>query len=61
LGSSILLANKVPPLLFMTPGWLGISDLSLLGLVGYAFSSLIGLRLLRAINRSGHLDHVDVD
>lgn len=61
LGSSILLAYKVPPLLFMTPGWLGISDMSLLGLLGYAFSSLIGLRLLRAINRSGHLDHVDVD
>ncbi len=61
LGSSILLAYKVPPLLFTNPGWLGISDMSLLGLLGYAFSSLIGLRLLRAINRSGHLDHVDVD
>ncbi len=61
LGSSILLAYEVPPLLFITPGWMGLSNMSLLGLLGYVFSSLIGMRLLRAINRSGHLDHVDVD
>ncbi len=45
LGSSILLAFKVPPLLFMTPGWMGIERLSLFGILGYAFSTLIGLRL----------------
>ncbi len=61
LGSSILLAFKVPPLLFNTPGWLGIERLSIFGLFGYAVSTLVGLRLMRAINRSGHLDHVDSD
>lgn len=61
LGSSILLAFKVPPLLFLAPGWLGIERLSLFGLMGYACSTLIGLRLMRAIARSGHLDHVDSD
>ena len=60
-GSSILLAFRVPPLLFMQPGWLGIERLSLLGILGYVLSTLIGLRLVRAINRSGHLDHVDSD
>ncbi len=61
LGSSILLAFKVPPLLFMTTGWLGIEKLSLFGLLGYALSMLAGLRLIRAINRSGHLDQRDSD
>jgi ubiquinone biosynthesis protein len=61
LGSSVLLAFRVPPLLFMRPGWLGIERLSLLGVLGYVVSMLVGLRLVRAINRSGHLDHVDVD
>ena len=61
LGSSILLAFRVPPLLFMRPSWLGIERLSLLGILGYVVSTLVGLRLIRAINRSGHLDHVDVD
>lgn len=56
LGSSMLLAFKVPPLLFMQGGWLGIEKLSLLGLLGYAVSLLAGWRLIRAINRSGHLD-----
>lgn len=61
LGSSMLLAFKVPPVLFLEPGWLGIERLSLLGLVGYAMSLLAGLRLFRAINRSGHLDRTDTD
>ncbi|MCA9132543.1 MAG: AarF/ABC1/UbiB kinase family protein, partial [Planctomycetales bacterium] len=61
LGSSVLLASKVPPLLFMPPGWLGIENLSLLGLIGYAVSLLAGFRLIRAINRSGHLDRSDSD
>lgn len=61
LGSSMLLAFKVPPVLFREPGWLGIERLSLFGLVGYAISSLAVLRLIRAINRSGHLDRSDMD
>ncbi|MEM8733575.1 MAG: AarF/ABC1/UbiB kinase family protein, partial [Planctomycetota bacterium] len=61
LGSSILLAFNVPPVLFLEPGWLGIERLSLFGLVGYAISTLAGLRLIRAINRSGHLDRGDLD
>lgn len=61
LGSSILLAFRVPPLLFITPGWLGVERLSFFGILGYVVSTLAGLRLIRAINRSGHLDHVDTD
>lgn len=62
LGSSILLAFKVPPLLFLkrnaeSPiGPMGMQDLSLLGLVGFVVSLLVSFRLLLAINKSGHLD-----
>jgi ubiquinone biosynthesis protein len=56
MGSSLLLAYKVPPLLFASGGWFGLRDLSTLGLIGYAFSLLAGLRLIRAIQLSGHLD-----
>jgi ubiquinone biosynthesis protein len=55
MGSSLLLAYKVPPLLF-SGGWWILEDLSLLGLFGYAFSLLAGLRLIRAIQLSGNLD-----
>ncbi len=61
LGSSLLLAFHVPPVLFLEPGWMGIERLSLFGLIGYAISSLAVLRLIRAINRSGHLDRKDTD
>ncbi len=61
LGSSILLAYEVPPLLFMQPVWWGIERLSLFGLLGYALSMMVGLRLVMAINRSGHLDQHDSD
>jgi ubiquinone biosynthesis protein len=56
LGSSLLLSYKVPPLLFMTPTYFGMERLSILGLSGCAVSLLVGLRLLRAIGKSGHLD-----
>ncbi len=56
LGSSILLAFKVPPLLFIQGGPMGLKDLSVLGLVGFVVSLLISFRLLLAINNSGHLD-----
>lgn len=56
-GSSFLLSYKVPPLLFHKyEGWLGMKDLSVLGLAGCSVSLLVGLRLLRAIGKSGHLD-----
>jgi ubiquinone biosynthesis protein len=56
-GSSFLLSNNVPPLLFhKNEAWLGLKDVSLLGLSGCTLSLLIGLRLLRAIGKSGHLD-----
>ncbi len=56
LGSSILLAFKVPPVLFINGGPMGLKDLSLLGLVGFVVSLLVCVRLLLAINKSGHLD-----
>lgn len=56
LGSSWLLANKVSPLLLPGEGLWEVKDVSLLGLAGCVTSILIGLRLLRAIGKSGHLD-----
>jgi ubiquinone biosynthesis protein len=56
-GSSFLLSYQVPPLLFHKHEvWLGMKDISLLGLGGCTISLLVGLRLLRAIGKSGHLD-----
>jgi ubiquinone biosynthesis protein len=49
LGSSWLLANNTGPLIPYV-------QLSLLGVLGSSTSILLGLRLLRAINKSGHLD-----
>lgn len=47
LGSSLLLSMNVPPL---------IRGVSVLGALGCGISVFLGLRLLRAINKSGHLD-----
>lgn len=58
LGSSLLLSYKVPPLINILPWqeapW--ITGLSILGLLGSITSIALGLRLIRAINKSGHLD-----
>ena len=59
LGSSLLLSRDVPPLLFRQETILGLKDVSLLGLSGCIVSLLLGLRLLRAIGKSGHLDRKD--
>ncbi len=59
LGSSLMLSQKVPPLLFEKLTWFGMHRISLLGLSGCALSLLVGLRLLRAIGKSGHLDRRD--
>ena len=62
LGSSVLLAFEVPPLLFLETNWfMGLQRMSLFGLLGYVFSMLAGMRLMRAINRSGHLDQTESD
>lgn len=56
LGSSLLLSRSVPPVLFPEPTYLGMHKVSILGLLGCVTSLLVGLRLIRAIDRSGHLD-----
>jgi ubiquinone biosynthesis protein len=56
LGSAMLLSTKVPPLLFPQNPLFGLHQLSLLGLSGCTLSILLGLRLIRAIGKSGHLD-----
>ncbi len=56
MGSALMLSRKVPPLLFSTPTYFGLHEISVLGLGGIALSLLLGLRLLRAIGKSGHLD-----
>jgi ubiquinone biosynthesis protein len=47
LGSSLLLSRNVPPL---------FHGVSIAGALGCTISLFLGLRLLRAINKSGHLD-----
>jgi ubiquinone biosynthesis protein len=59
LGSSLLLSQQVPPLLFQKGTIFGLKDVSLLGMGGCLISLLLGLRLLRAIGKSGHLDRHD--
>jgi ubiquinone biosynthesis protein len=57
-GSSLMLSYKVPPVLFATkePLWFGLHHVSILGLMGCIVSIMVGLRLLWAIGKSGHLD-----
>ena len=55
LGSALMLAQQVPPLLFAEPWW-GLHRLSVLGLAGCFLSGLVSMRLLWAIGKSGHLD-----
>jgi ubiquinone biosynthesis protein len=56
LGSSLMLSQQVPPLLFPQNSFLGLYRLSILGLSGLIASVMLGLRLFWAINKSGHLD-----
>ena len=64
LGSSLILAMNVPPVLFYSPEtptelpwWmLGMRNISVLGLAGISASVFMGLRLLLAIAKSGHLE-----
>lgn len=56
LGSSLMLAHQVPPLLFSTEPFWGIHKLSVLGILGVFGSFALGARLLWAIMNSGSLD-----
>jgi ubiquinone biosynthesis protein len=57
-GSSLMLSYRVPPVLFhrQERALMGLQDISILGLAGCTISIMVGLRLLRAIGKSGHLD-----
>jgi ubiquinone biosynthesis protein len=64
LGSALMLSLKVPPLMFHVAEaaektqstFLGLQNVSILGMAGLITSVVLGLWLLRAINKSGHLD-----
>lgn len=56
LGSSLMLSRELPPLLFPERTFLGLHRISILGLSGCTLAILVGLRLLLAIGKSGHLD-----
>jgi len=56
LGSSLMLSREVPPVLFPEPTMFGLHRLSVFGLTGCFVAVMLGLRLLRAIGKSGHLD-----
>jgi ubiquinone biosynthesis protein len=51
LGSVLMVTNDVWPLSFWP-----LEGVSAPGLLGVSLSAALGLRLLRAINKSGHLD-----
>ena len=59
LGSAIMLSQKVPPLLFPAQPWLGMHQISILGLLGCLASFVLGCRLLWAIMNSGSLNRPD--
>jgi len=50
-GSSLMMSQKVWPVLYIFGG-----QISVPGALGCTLSVLLGLRLIRAINKSGHLD-----
>ncbi|MEO1529561.1 MAG: AarF/UbiB family protein [Planctomycetota bacterium] len=55
LGSSLMLAQQVPPMFRVSPWLLEMEPISLFGLLGVMFSMALMLWLLLAIGRSGHL------
>lgn len=56
MGSALMLSRQVPPILFDSRSYFGLYRISILGLSGLILSILLGMRLLRAIGKSGHLD-----
>lgn len=61
LGSALLLAMEVPPVMFAEPTYFGIQKISMLGTMGTLFSVMMMLRLYLAINASGHLSRDNED
>ncbi|HPZ84431.1 MAG TPA: hypothetical protein PL064_13415, partial [Thermogutta sp.] len=66
LGSALMLAHRVPPLLSDLPllgGWLSenMGSISAPGFVGISLSAIWGWRLWRAIRRSGRSIDIDGD
>ena len=60
LGSALLMSQHIAPVLIFPEGtYFGLERVSILGLTGCIISILVGLRLLRAIGKSGHLDRRD--
>ncbi len=59
LGSALVMSFKVPPLLFPQEPWMGMHQLSTMGVLGTIVSFLLGARLIWAIRKSGNLDHND--
>ena len=55
LGSSLLLAMKVPPVMFPEKTLFGVEQISILGTMGVVLSGMMMMRLYLAINASGHL------
>ncbi|TWU05583.1 ABC1 kinase family protein [Stieleria varia] len=55
LGSSLMMAFNVPPLLFTETEFMGMQNVSLLGILGVGGSISVMSWLLLAIGRSGHL------
>jgi ubiquinone biosynthesis protein len=58
LGSTLLMSCSVPPLINLPPL---LPNLSAIGSAGFVVSLGLGLRLLHAINKSGHLDQHNKD
>ena len=54
LGSSLMMAMKVPPIISFDEGLMGMQELSILGLLGVFGSISVMMWLLLAIQRSGH-------
>ena len=59
LGSALMLSQQVPPLICQEETFFGMKDISVIGLGGCIVSLMLGLRLLRAIGKSGHLDRAE--
>jgi len=56
LGSSLMLSRQVPPVIYIPPASLEMHSVSVLGLSGCIVSLMLGVRLLLAMGKSGHLD-----
>ncbi len=61
LGSSLLMAMKVPPILFQDESVLGMREISLLGLLGVVGSFSVMIWRLLAIRRTGQLTRGNED